>query len=327
MSKSIFFYQPGAADVQRIEDVAVPQPGPHDVQIRVQAIGLNRSDLIYRRGDHPTRPPSPSSNGAEAAGVVVSVGAGVHGFVVGDDVTVVPHMDPLRGTYGELINVAASRVMKAAPGLSSLENAAFWASYLTAYGGLIQIGQLAAGEFVIIPAASSSVGLAAIQIAKAVGARAIALTRDPGKIERLLQAGADAAFLTGGEHLSKQLDECMSGRGARVVFDPVGGSGTAVLAQALCKYGTYVIYGVMSGEATQFPIAAAFENLLTMTVFRLDFVNRPEEFAHAKHFLDAHLSSGALKPAIDRVFPFADVIEAHLYMESNRHFGKIVLTV
>jgi NADPH2:quinone reductase len=327
MPKTIFFYQPGAPDVQCVEEVAVAAPGPHDVQIQVQAIGLNRSDLIYRRGEHPTRQPSPSSNGAEAAGVVVAAGAEVRGFVEGDAVTVVPHMDPLRGTYGELINVAASRVMKAAPRLSSLENAAFWASYLTAYGGLIQIGKLTAGDCVVIPAASSSVGLAAIQIAKAVGARAIALTRDPAKLERLLNAGADAALLSDSNRLSKQLDDSTNGCGARVVFDPVGGSGALILAGSLCKYGTYVIYGAMSGEVTPFPVAAAFEKLLTMTVFRLDFVHRPEEFSQAKDFLEAHLDSGALKPTIDKVFPFADVVEAHRYMESNRHFGKIVMTV
>jgi NADPH:quinone reductase-like Zn-dependent oxidoreductase len=327
MPKIVLFYEPGSAEVQRIEEVAVVPPGPHDVQIRVQAIGLNRSDLIYRRGDHPLQPPVPSSNGAEAAGIVAAVGAEVKDFVVGDAVAVVPHMDPQRGTYGELINVAAVRVMEAAPELSALENAAFWVSYLTAYGGLIQVGKLTRDDFVIISAASSSVGLAAVQIANAVGAHPIALTRDQGKVDRLLSAGAQAAFLSGSDDLAEQLRESTGGRGARVVFDPVGGSGTTILADAISRYGTYVIYGVMSGEATPFPVAAAFEKLLSMTIFRLDFVHRPEELPEAKAFLDALLGKGLLRPTIHKVFAFDEVVAAHHYMESNSQFGKIVLTV
>jgi NADPH:quinone reductase-like Zn-dependent oxidoreductase len=327
MSKIVLFDQPGAAEVQRIKDVAVVAPGPHDVQIRVQTIGLNRSDLIYRCGAHPLQPPLPSCNGAEAAGIVTAVGAEVGKFIVGDAVAVMPHMDPERGTYGELINVAAARVMHAAPELSTLENAAFWASYLTAYGGLIQVGKLTRGDFVILPAASSSIGLAAVQIANAIGAHAIALTRDQGKIDRLLSAGARAAFLSGSDNLAEQLRECTHGRGARVVFDPVGGHGTAILADAISRCGTYVIYGAMSGEVTPFPVATAFEKLLTMTVFRLDFINRPQELPEARAFLVALLGKGLLKPTIDKVFAFDEVVAAHLYMESNRQFGKVVLRV
>jgi NADPH:quinone reductase-like Zn-dependent oxidoreductase len=327
MSKIVLFDQPGAAEVQRIEDVAVVAPGPHDIQIRVKAIGLNRSDLIYRRGAHPSQPPLPSCNGAEAAGIVTAVGAEVGQFIVGDAVAVVPHMDPERGTYAELINVAAARVMHTARELSMLENAAFWASYLTAYGGLIQVGKLTRDDLVILPAASSSIGLAAVQIANAIGAHPIALTRDRGKIDRLLGAGARAAFLSGSDNLAEQLRECTDGRGARVVFDPVGGPGTAILADAISRCGTYVIYGAMSGEVTPFPVGAAFEKLLTMTVFRLDFVNRPQELFEARAFLVALLGKGLLKPTIDKVFAFDEVVAAHRYMESNRQFGKIVLRV
>jgi NADPH:quinone reductase-like Zn-dependent oxidoreductase len=217
--------------------------------------------------------------------------------------------------------------MKAVPELSALENAAFWASYLTAYGGLIQVGKLTRDDFVIIPAASSSVGLAAIQIANAVGAHPIALTREQGKVDRLRRAGARAVFLSGSDGLAEQLRESTGGSGARVVFDPIGGRGTAILADALSQYGTYVIYGAMSGEVTPFPVAAAFEKLLTMTIFRLDFVHRPAELPAAKAFLDGLLGRGLLRPTLDKVFAFDEVIAAHRYMESNRHFGKIVLTV
>lgn len=327
MTKAILFYQPGGPDVQRIETVTVAEPSDGEVRIRVQAIGLNRSDLNFRQGVHPMKPLSPSCNGAEAVGVIDSVGANVMGFAVGDSVAVVPHMDPQKGTYAEQIVVAAERVMPASQTLTALENAALWASYMTAYGGLIETAQLSAGDYVIINAASSSVGLAAIQIANSVGAHAIALTRAKDKLPKLLDAGAAEALMSGDDNLAEQLSQATGGRGARVVFDPVGGSATVVLASAMAERGTYVIYGALSGEVTPFPVSAAFEKLITMTVFRLDYVNHPQELGRAKEFLDAKLAEGLLTPIIDRVFAFEDVVEAHRYMESNQQFGKIVLKV
>ncbi|MDB6063018.1 MAG: hypothetical protein JWM78_3121 [Verrucomicrobiaceae bacterium] len=327
MTKVIRFYQTGAADVQRIEDIDVAAPARGEVRIRVQAIGLNRSDLIFRSGHHPMQPPVPSGNGAEAAGVIESIGADVKGFAVGDAVVVVPHMNPQRGTYDALFNIDASRVMPASPHLSAHENGAFWASYLTAYGGLKQVGNLAQGDFVVISAASSSVGLAAIQIANAVGAIPIALTRDETKVERLRAAGAHHVFISDRDDLAAQIKQCTDGIGARVIFDAVGGPMTAVLAQAMTAYGIFVLYGVLSGDVTPFPVAAAFENLLTMTVFRLDYVNRPHELPQARDFLNDCLAKGLLKPTIDKNFAFDDVVAAHRYMENNQQFGKILLAI
>lgn len=325
MSKIIRFYEPGPAEVQRIEAFTPERPGDDEIRIRVQAIGLNRSDLIFRSGHHPMKPPSPACNGAEAAGIVDCIGANVQGFREGDAVVVIPHMDPQRGTYAEFINVSAKRVMTAAPTLSAAENAAFWASYLTAYGGLIQVAQLRANDFVVIPAASSSVGLAAIQLARAIGAHPIALTRNADKTERLKAAGAHSVLLSKQENLSDALLTATGGCGARVVFDPVGGDGVNTLAAAMAQQGIYVLYGVMSPNPTLFPVAAAFEKLLTMTIFRLDFVYRPDELIPARAFLDPLLQQGLLRPAIDRVFNFDDVVAAHHYMESNQQLGKIVL--
>lgn len=327
MNKVIHFYQPGPPEVQRIETVSVPEPGDGEVLIKVQAIGLNRSDLSYRQGFHPMAAPSPSCNGAEAVGIIEATGSHVSGLAVGDFVAVIPHMNPQKGTYAHYITVAAERVMPASPALSVLDNAAFWASYMTAYGGLIDTAQLSAGDYVIINAASSSVGLAAIQIANSVGATAIALTRDQGKRDRLLAAGATQVLISSDAHLAEQLDEATGGKGARVVFDPVGGHATTTLAGAMAYRGIYVIYGVLSTDPTLFPVAAAFEKLINMTVFRLDYVNRPDEFPAAKQFLDSKLAEGALSPVIDQVFSFEDVIGAHQYMESNQQFGKIVLNI
>ena len=327
MTKAILFYQPGPPEVQRIETVAVADPGDSEVRIKVQAIGLNRSDLNFRQGLHPMAPLSPSCNGAEAVGVIESIGSNVTSFAVGDSVAVVPHMDPQKGTYAEHIVIAAERVMPASQSLSVLENAALWASYMTAYGGLIETAQLSAGDCVIINAASSSVGLAAIQIANSVGAQAIALTRDKDKLAKLLDAGATEVLISSDVNLAVQLKQATGGKGARVVFDPVGGNGTTTLAGGMADRGIYVIYGALSADATLFPVAAAFEKLITMTVFRLDYISHPEELDRAKNFLNTKLAEGLLTPIIDKVFAFEDVVEAHRYMESNQQFGKIVLKI
>lgn len=325
MTRVVHFYQPGPPEVQRIEDIEVPAPGPGEVRIRVAAIGMNRSDLLFRAGQHPMKPPVPAGNGAEAAGLVDAVGQGVEAFAVGDAVSVVPHMDPSRGTYGELINVAATRVMPSSPHLSPRENGAFWASALTAFGGLVDVGGLAAGDTVVIPAASSSVGVAAIQIARYIGARSVALTRGAHKVERLRQLGADRVLVAGREDYASAVMAVSGGRGARVVFDPVGGAAVPGLAAAMASRGIYVLYGAMSGEITPFPVAEAFDKLLTMGIFRLDYVNRPDELARGRAFLDAALAAGQLKPLIDREFPLARVVDAHHYMAANGQVGKILL--
>jgi len=208
-----------------------------------------------------------------------------------------------------------------------VENGAFWASYFTAWGGLVEEGKLAAGDFVVIPAASSSVGLAAIQIARMLGAIPIALTGSESKMEALSAAGATHVLHSSDRDLAAQIMAISAGVGARVVFDPVGGEQTMVLASAMAKRGVYVLYGVMAGGVTPFPVGPAFEKLLAMTIFRLDFVNRPEELPRALAFLEEGLARGVLKPVIDSTFMFEEVVKAHQHMASNRQFGKIVLTL
>lgn len=325
--KIVQFYSPGNAAVQQIEQAPIPPVGPRDIRIKVAAIGLNRSDITYRSGHHPIKPPSPSCNGAEAVGYVDAIGseASEWGFTHGQRVAVAPHMNPERGTYAEYICVAAERVLTVPEKLTDLEAAAFWASYMTAYGGLIYQAQLAEGDAVIIPAASSSVGLAAIQIAEAVGAIPIALTRSPAKKERLNAMGLAHVFLADAEDLPEQILHCTGGKGARVVFDPVGGNTTPVLAQAMAANSIYVLFGVLRPEATPFPVMAAFQKQLSMTVYKLDIINQPEVMRAAQTFLQHHLARGALKPLIDRVFDFDEMVAAHEYMESNQQFGKIVI--
>ena len=160
---------------------------------------------------------------------------------------------------------------------------------------------------------------------RVLGARSVAITRSADKAERLRQLGATRVLVEGRDDYAAAVNEVSGGRGARVVFDPVGGAAVPRLAAAMASRGIYVLYGAMSGEVTPFPVAEAFDKLLTMGIFRLDYVNRPEELARGRAFLDAGLAAGHLKPVIDREFPLARVVEAHHYMAANGQVGKILL--
>lgn len=182
MARVVRFHQTGGPEVLKIEDLEVAPPGPGEIQIRVHALGLNRAEAMFRRGQYLEDPKLPARLGYEAAGTVAAVGPGVQGFQVGDAVSTIPAFSlNSHGLYGELANAPAHAVTHHPPSLSWTDAAAVWMQYLTAYGALIDIAGLQNGDAVVIPAASSSVGLAAIQIANKVGAMPIALTRGSAK--------------------------------------------------------------------------------------------------------------------------------------------------
>jgi NADPH:quinone reductase-like Zn-dependent oxidoreductase len=232
------------------------------------------------------------------------------------------------GVYGEQAVVPARAVVKTPPGVSAVEAAALWMQYLTAYGALIDIGGLTAGDFVIIPAASSSVGLAAIQIARLVGATAIATTRTRAKKPALLDAGAPHVIATQEEDLAAAVMRLTGGRGARLVFDPVAGPYVETLANATAKGGTIFLYGVLSLQPTPFPLVKALANGLTLRGYTLfEITLDPARLARGIAFVNRGLAEGALRPIIARTFPLDAIVEAHRYLESNAQIGKIVVTV
>ncbi len=188
MSRSIRIHQFGDADVLQIETVSLSKPGAGEVRLRIHAIGLNRTEITLRSGRSPVKPPLPTGIGFEAAGVVEDIGESVHGFTVGDRVALLPAYSAAQyALYAEAANVPAAALVPIPPDQSFQEDAATWAAFGTAWAGLVAVGDLQRGESVLIPAASSSVGLAAIQIANHLGARPIALTRSATKTDALRQ--------------------------------------------------------------------------------------------------------------------------------------------
>jgi NADPH:quinone reductase-like Zn-dependent oxidoreductase len=232
MTRSVRIYEFGDADVLRIEDIVIGEPAAGEVRLRVHAIGLNRTEVTLRSGRSPVKAALPSSIGFEAAGVIEALGADVTGFAVGDRVALVPAYGAAQyALYGE-VSLAPARSLVAIPDhVSFSEAAATWVAYGTAWGGLVAIGALAAGQTVLISAASSSVGVAAIQIANRLRARPIALTRTSDKADALL-AHAAAVIATAEQDVVAEVKRLTDGKGGNLVFDPVSGPAFAQLARA-----------------------------------------------------------------------------------------------
>ncbi|ESY81277.1 NADPH:quinone reductase [Mesorhizobium sp. LNHC221B00] len=329
MTRVVRFHQHGGPEVLRIEDVDLPPPSAGEVQIRVKALGLNRAEALLRAGTYIETPALPSGLGLEAAGVVEAVGEGVADFATGDAVSIIPPQSMVRWpAYGELVTYPAALVVKHPPSLDWRTAAALWMQYLTAYGALIDIARLRGGDVVVITAASSSVGLAAIQIANSVGATAIAVTRTSAKKQALLDAGAAAVVILAEEDLEARLMEIAGPPGVRVVLDAVGGPIFEPLTAAMSPGGILIEYGGLSREPTPFPLAAVLGKTLTLRGYLVhEITGNPAKLEAAKAFILGGLETGTLRPIIDRTFAFDQIVEAHRYLESNEQFGKIVVTL
>jgi NADPH:quinone reductase-like Zn-dependent oxidoreductase len=329
MTRIVKFHAFGSADVLRIEHAELPAPSEGEVQIRVKALGLNRAEILMRSGSYIETPQLPSGLGLEAAGIVARVGAGVSGFREGDAVSVMPPISMARSpTYAEVLNYPADQVVRHPATLSWEAAAATWMQYLTAYGGLIDIAGLAPGEPVVITAASSSVGLAAIQIANMIGAVPVAVTRRSGKAEALRAAGARHVIASEEEDLVARLDQISACRGVRVVFDAVAGSLFEPLTAAMATGGILIEYGGLSAMPTPFPLASVLGKSLTLRGYLVHEILRDRvKLRAAQRFIVDGLTGGALSPVIARVFPFERIADAHRYLESNEQMGKVVVTV
>jgi NADPH:quinone reductase-like Zn-dependent oxidoreductase len=329
MSRIVRFHKTGGPEVLQIDNLEVPPPDKGEVRIKVKALGLNRAEAMFRSGHYIEQPHFPSRLGYEASGIVDGLGPGVTGFNLGDVVSVVPPMSQAKyGVYGEIATVPYQYVVKHPTSLSFDEAAAIWMQYLTAYGALIDIAAIKKGDYVVITAASSSVGLAAIQLCNMVGATPIATTRTSEKRKALKEAGAAHVIATQEEDLTNKLKEITHGKGARIVFDPVGGKTVLALAEGLAHGGILFQYGALSPDPTPFPLMAALSKSLTMRGYVLfEILADPARFDRAKKFILDGLNSRKLNPIIAKKFPLADIVEAHRYLESNKQFGKIVVIV
>jgi NADPH:quinone reductase-like Zn-dependent oxidoreductase len=328
MAKVVRVHQTGGPEVLRLEEFDVGEPKAGEVRIKVEAFGLNRSEAIYRTGKYLTPVEMPTLMGYEACGILEALGDGVQGFNVGDRVCVLPsYRLGEYGVYGEKAIVPARSLLAPPPGLSPVEAASIWMQYFTAYG-IVEVAKVSLGDYVLIPAASSSVGLAAIQLTNWAGGVPVALTRRSAKAAALKEQGAQHVIATEETDLVAEVMRITQGKGARIIFDPVGGPGIETLAKAAANEGIIFQYGGLSGEPTPYPHWTAAFKSLSIRGWIASFIwNHPERFSRARERILQGLAGGRLKPVIAKVFTLEQIVEAHRYLESNQQVGKIVVKV
>ena len=328
-AKVVRFHAFGGPEVLKIQEEPIPDPGKGEVRLNVKAIGLNRAEVMFREGRYLETAVLPSKLGYEAAGVVAAVGPDVEKSWLGKKVSTLPaFLMTSYGVYGEVAIVPASALAAYPEKLTPEEGTSIWMQYLTAYGALIAHAQITKGDFVIITAASSSVGIAAIEMVNAEGAISIATTRTSKKKAALAEVGATDVIATEEEDFLARMNKITGGKGARVIFDPIGGKGIEMLAQATAAGGTIFEYGALAPEPTPFPLFIALSKGLSIRGYTLrEVLFDPKLRTKAQQYVFDHIEAGDFKPRIDRVFPFSEIVEAHRYMESNEQIGKIVVKV
>jgi len=324
------FHQFGDASVLQLDQLPLPEPEEGEVRMRVKAIGLNRAEIMFREGKYVMAAGQlPSKLGVEASGIVEAVGSGVDPSWIGMAVNCMPTFPPHRyGVYGEVAILPASAIKAFPDRLSFEEAASVWAQYLTAWGGLVHFGGLRTGDYVLITAASSSTGLAAIQTVKGEGGVSIAATRTSAKREELLDLGADHVIVTDDEDLVARVMEITDGRGARLIYDPIGGKSLEALVMAAATSATIIEYGLLSTEPAVLPLFTALVKYLTIKAYDVhEIFSLPEILSAGTEYVLRRLNDGAYKPKIAKLFALKEIVEAHRYMESNAQVGKIVVCV
>ena len=323
--KAIVISRPGGPEVLELRDVETPRPGPGEVRVRVRAAGVNRADLLQRMGAYPAPPDAPSDiPGLELAGEIDEVGPHVRDLAVGDRVFGLCG----GGAYAEAL-VAHSRALARLPQeVDFTAGAAVPEAFVTAWDALVSQAGLSAGETVLIHAAGSGVGTAAVQLARAIGARAIGTSRTAAKLERARGLGLEAGLIVEGGRFAAQVKQAVGE--VDVVLELVGGGYLAEDLACLAPRGRIVLVGLMAGARAELDLATLLRK--RARVFGTVLRSRPlEEKIAATRDFERHvvplLTRGALAPIVDRVFPLARAAEAHAYVASNQGFGKVVLEI
>jgi putative PIG3 family NAD(P)H quinone oxidoreductase len=323
--RAIIIAQPGGPEVLQAGDVVTPTPGLHEMRVRVHAAGVNRADLLQRRGHYPAPAGLPANvPGLEYAGVVDMVGVDSTRWQLGDRVMGLVG----GGAYAEAVVVHEAEALRMPATLSFIEAAAVPEAFLTAYDALRTRLAVRRGETVLIHAVASGVGTAAAQLAKQLGCIVFGTARSQWKLERVQSLGVDVAIDTTREDFVEVVRTRTDGRGVDAIVDLVGGDYLGRNLAALAVLGRIAVVGLVAGSAAPLDMRMLLSKRATMvgTVMRARTLD--EKIAVVKLFereVMPWLESGAVAPVVDRVFGLAEAAEAHRVMEANRNFGKLVI--
>lgn len=314
---------PVGVDALRWTELPTPQPGPGEVRLRIEAASLNFPDLLIVQNKYQIKPPLPFVPGAEYAGVVEAVGEGVQHLQVGQRAACLSGT----GGFGTHTLAPAKLCMPLPEGFASVDGAAFIMTYATSHHALIDRAQLRAGETVLVLGAAGGVGTAAIQIAKAAGARVIAAASTDDKCALCQRLGADATLNYSCENLRESLKTLTEGQGPDVVYDPVGGDLTEPAFRAIAWRGRYLVIGFAGGPIPSLPLnLPLLKGASVVGVFWGDFAKRePQANAAMMGQLAQWYAQGKVKPVIDSTLPMAELHQAYARMGSRAVMGKLVL--
>jgi putative PIG3 family NAD(P)H quinone oxidoreductase len=317
--------QPGGPEVLRAVERPRPRPGPGEVLIRVAAAGVNRPDVLQRRGLYPPPPGASEIPGLEVAGEIVEVGPDVAGWRPGDRVTALL----AGGGYAESV-VDAGSALRVPAKLTLEEAAALPEVFLTVFSNVFQLGGLAPGGSVLVHGGGSGIGTAAIRLVKTAGARILVTAGSDAKCERCLALGADLAVNYRTGDFVAEARRATGDQGVDVVLDSIGAAYFEKNLAALRTGGRLVLIGLMGGAKTELNLAVLLARRLSVIGSTLRSRSTAEKAAivggfRARFGLD--LEAGTLRPVVDRVLPLAQAAEAHRLLEASEHFGKVVLRV
>lgn len=330
--KAVLSRSPGGPDTLVLDDVPEPSPGPGQVRVAVRAVGVNYPDVLIIEDKYQVRPPRPFSPGAEAAGIVEAVGEGVSGFAPGDRVLAMPG----HGAMAEKVLVKAERCATLPEAMPFEEAAAFLMTYGTSHHALADRARVRAGETLLVLGAAGGVGLAAVEIGAAMGARVVAAVSSAEKLALARSRGAASGFVygpgpfdpEGRKALAAAFKQACGPGGADVVYDPVGGDYAEPALRAIAWRGRYLVVGFPAG-IPKLPLnLALLKGCDVVGVFWGAFVERePDRHAAALAELFRLYAEGKVRPQISDRFPLGRAGEAIRALAARNALGKIVVTV
>ena len=312
----------------RLEEEPLEEPGAGEVRLRVEAFALNWGDQDLMKDNYSfSFPKFPARVGIEAAGIVDAIGPGVEGFAIGERVSTLPYFYDNRGASTESLVIEARYVAKAPPNLSAVEASSIWMQYLTAYFPLAEVTPVGPGSHVLVTAATSTAGAAALEIGRLLGATMIGTTRDPAKADYLRGMGADHVIVPGDEDVAAQILEISGGKGVNVVFDPVGAGLIDRYSPALARDARIYFYGTLDKVWPQLPFVDMFQKNAVFHPYSVfNYVGDEAMCAKGKDFIYRMLAEGRIRPKIDRVYPMEAYVEAFDYLSQPRKtHGKVVI--
>jgi NADPH:quinone reductase-like Zn-dependent oxidoreductase len=339
--RSLVLETPKDLNSLRLLNFDLPQPGKKQIRVKMTSMGLNRGDLLYCQGRYFFPSPKHSRVGFEGAGIIDAIGDEMTESChkIGDRVALLPMSFDIsqQGCFSDYGLFEAKSLIPSPSNIPDDETGSFWMAFLTAWGGMVDCGGLAENETVVITAASSSVGLAAIQIAKMLGAKVIATTSDDSKSGALIENGADKVIIfpsnlakeeltEANEHYVNTVREFTQGKGSDLVFDAVAGPASYGLVKASTQGGRIVIQGMLDRRPMDIHAGVLMKRRLSLRGYTLDeTLEKKTKRQAAIEAISAGFSSEKLKPVIAHKYALACFNEAFEKLKLNQHIGKIIL--